>query len=180
VVVGFIGAMGGMMIALNVMFQVGLGFSPLACGLATVVIPVAAIGGSITSSMLLARIGRTTMQIGIVVMASGLVIADLVMRSASGGLTAWELAGPLAITGYAGRSLTRCGPRGGACGWRRPTAAAGRRRPSAGCCRSISVWASRADAQNRHVLEWPGPHGRSNVDATTRRVVAAAPCRQAA
>ncbi len=100
VVVGFIGAMGGMMIALNVMFQVGLGFSPLACGVATVTIPVAAIGGSITSSALLTRIGRTTMHVGIVVMAIGLVIVDLVLRSASGGVTAWELAGPLAITGY--------------------------------------------------------------------------------
>jgi EmrB/QacA subfamily drug resistance transporter len=100
VVVGFIGAMGGMMIALNVMFQVGLGFSPLACGVATVAIPVAAIGGSITSSALLARIGRGTMQIGIVTMAVGLLVVDLVMRSASGGLTAWELAGPLAIAGF--------------------------------------------------------------------------------
>jgi EmrB/QacA subfamily drug resistance transporter len=100
VVVGFIGAMGGMMIALNVMFQVGLGFSPLACGVATVAIPVAAIGGSITSSALLAKIGRGTMQIGIVTMALGLVVVDLVMRSANGGLTAWELAGPLAITGF--------------------------------------------------------------------------------
>jgi len=100
VVLGFIGAMGGMMIALNVMYQTGLGFSPLACGVATVAIPVAAIGGSITSSALLARIGRTTMQIGIVTMATGLVVVDLVMRSASGGLTAWDLAGPLAITGF--------------------------------------------------------------------------------
>ncbi len=100
VVVGFIGAMGGMMIALNVMFQVGLGFSPLACGVATVAIPVAAIGGSITSSALLARIGRGTMQIGIVTMAIGLLVVDLVMRSANGGLTAWELAAPLAIAGF--------------------------------------------------------------------------------
>ena len=100
VVVGFIGAMGGMMIALNVMFQVGLGFSPLACGVATVAIPVAAIGGSITSSALLARIGRGTMQIGIVTMAVGLLVVDVVMRSANGGLTAWELAGPLALTGF--------------------------------------------------------------------------------
>jgi EmrB/QacA subfamily drug resistance transporter len=100
VVVGFIGAMGGMMIALNVMFQTGLGFTPLACGIATVAIPVAAIAGSITSSALLARIGRTTMHIGIVTMAIGLVIADLVMRSAGGGVSAWELAGPLTITGF--------------------------------------------------------------------------------
>ena len=72
VVVGFIGAMGGMMIALNVMYQTGLGFTPLACGVATVAIPLAAIGGSITSSALLARLGRTTMHIGIAVMAVGL------------------------------------------------------------------------------------------------------------
>jgi EmrB/QacA subfamily drug resistance transporter len=100
VVVGFIGAMGGMMIALNVMYQTGLGFTPLACGIATVAIPVAAIGGSITSSALLARLGRTTMHIGIVTMAAGLLVVDLVMRSASGGVSAWELAGPLAITGF--------------------------------------------------------------------------------
>ena len=100
VVVGFIGAMGGMMIALNVMFQAGLGFTPLACGIATVAIPVAAIGGSITSSALLARIGRTTMHIGIVTMALGLVAVDLVMRSAGGGVNAWQLAAPLAMTGF--------------------------------------------------------------------------------
>ncbi len=100
VVLGFIGAMGGMMIALNVMFQTGLGFTPLACGVATVAIPVAAIGGSITSSALLARIGRTTMHIGIVTMAIGLLVVDLVMRSESGSLTAWELAAPLAVTGF--------------------------------------------------------------------------------
>jgi EmrB/QacA subfamily drug resistance transporter len=100
VVIGFIGAMGGMMIALNVMFQTGLGFTPLACAVATVTIPIAAIGGSITSSALLAKIGRTTMHIGIVTMAGGLVVADLVMRSAGGGVSAWDLAGPLAITGF--------------------------------------------------------------------------------
>ncbi|MBV9413646.1 MAG: hypothetical protein JO363_01595, partial [Solirubrobacterales bacterium] len=100
VVLGFIGAMGGMMIALNVMFQDGLGLTPLACAVATVAIPVAAIGGSITSSALLARIGRATMHTGIVVMATGLIVVDVVMRSAGGGLTAWDLAGPLAITGF--------------------------------------------------------------------------------
>jgi hypothetical protein len=33
-------------------------------------------------------------------MAMGLLVVDLVMRSASGGVTAWELAGPLAIAGF--------------------------------------------------------------------------------
>jgi MFS family permease len=100
VVVGFIGAMGGMILALNVMFQAGLGFTPLACGIATVAIPVAAIGGSITSSILLARIGRTTMHAGIAVMAIGLIAVDVVLRRAGGGVSAWQLAGPLAVTGF--------------------------------------------------------------------------------
>ena len=100
VVLGFIGAMGGMMIAINVMYQLGFGFSPLACAVATIAIPLAAIGGSITSSMLLARIGRTTMHIGIVVMGTGLIVVDLILRSATGALSAWDLAAPLAVTGY--------------------------------------------------------------------------------
>jgi MFS family permease len=100
VVLGFIGAMGGMMIALNVMYQAGLGLTPLACAMATVTIPVFAIAGSITSSLLLGRIGRATMQIGIATMALGLVVVDLVMRSAAGGLSGWDLAAPLALTGF--------------------------------------------------------------------------------
>jgi EmrB/QacA subfamily drug resistance transporter len=100
VVVCFIGAMGGMLIALNVMFQTGLGYSPLACGVATVAIPLAAIGGSITSSALLNRLGRMTMHIGVVVMALGLGVVDLVLRSVGGGITCWDLAAPLALTGF--------------------------------------------------------------------------------
>ncbi len=100
VVVGFIGAMGGMMIALNVMFQGGLGFTPLDSGVATVSVPLAAIAGSITSSALLARFGRATMHIGLITMAVGLVTCDLVMRGAGASLTAWSLVAPLALTGF--------------------------------------------------------------------------------
>ena len=99
-VVGFIGAMGGLVLALNVMFQTGLGFSPLASGVATVAVPLAAIGGSITSSVLLERLGRHTMHIGIAVMAVGLVVVDLVLGHVGGGLSAWDLAAPLALTGF--------------------------------------------------------------------------------
>jgi EmrB/QacA subfamily drug resistance transporter len=100
VVLCFIGAMGGMLLALTVMFQNGLGFSPLDSGIATVAIPLAAVGGSITSSMLLERLGRTTMHIGVIVMAAGLGAAELVLRSVGGGLSAWDLAGPLAVAGF--------------------------------------------------------------------------------
>ena len=100
VVLCFIGAMGGMMLALNVMLQSGLGDSPLACGIATLPVPLAAIGGSITSSILLERLGRTTMQIGVLVMAAGLGIGAVVLHLAGGGLSAWDLTGPLALAGF--------------------------------------------------------------------------------
>jgi EmrB/QacA subfamily drug resistance transporter len=100
VIVGFIGAMGGMMIALNVMFQTGLGYSPLASGIATAAIPVAAIGGSITSSLLLERLGRTTMHIGIVTMGIGLAIVCVVLSAAGAELGRWDLVGPLVVTGF--------------------------------------------------------------------------------
>src|SRR4051812_24171996 len=96
----FIGAMGGMILVFNVMLQAGLGFSPLECGVATIGIPVAAIFGSITSSATLERLGRTTIHIGTVTMAVGLLVADLVLRTRGGDLSAWDLAAPLAVTGF--------------------------------------------------------------------------------
>ena len=99
-VICFIGAMGGMVLVFNVMLQAGFGFSPLACGVATIAIPLAAIFGSITSSATLARLGRTTIHIGTVVMALGLIACDLVLRSRGGDLSAWDLTAPLAVTGF--------------------------------------------------------------------------------
>ena len=99
-VASFIGAMGGMVLALNVMFQAGLGFSPLACGVATCAIPLAAIGGSIASSVLVGRLGRIVLWIGLATMAGGLVICDLVLRAQGAELSAWDLAAPLAVTGF--------------------------------------------------------------------------------
>ena len=96
----FIGAMGGMILVLNVLFQAGLGFTPLDCGVATIAIPVAAIFGSITSSMTLQRLGRATIHIGTATMASGLLIADLVLRSHGSDLSAWDLAPALAVAGF--------------------------------------------------------------------------------
>ena len=40
------------------------------------------------------------MHIGVVVMALGLGVVDLVLRSAGGGVTGWDLAAPLALTGF--------------------------------------------------------------------------------
>lgn len=96
----FIGAMGGMILALNVMFQNGLGFSPLACGVATAAIPLAAIGGSIASAVLVAKLGRIVLWIGLTTMAGGLVVVDLVLRAKGADLSAWDVAAPLTLTGF--------------------------------------------------------------------------------
>ena len=99
-VVCFIGAMGGMILVFNVMLQAGLGFTPLGSGVATITIPVFAIFGSITSSVTLERLGRKTIQIGAATMALGLLVTDLVLRAQGAGLSAWEIAAPLAVTGF--------------------------------------------------------------------------------
>lgn len=96
----FIGAMAGMLLVLTVMLQAGLGFSPLGSGLATIGVPVAAIFGSITSSVTLERLGRTTIHIGTAVMAAGLLATDLVLRAQGADLSAWHLAPSLAVTGF--------------------------------------------------------------------------------
>jgi MFS family permease len=100
VALGFLGAMGGITLALNVMYQAGLGFTPLSSGLAAVPIPIFAIAGSITSSLLLAKLGRTTMHIGLAVMAAGVGIVIVVLHSAGGGLSAWDLVAPLSVVGF--------------------------------------------------------------------------------
>jgi EmrB/QacA subfamily drug resistance transporter len=99
-VVCFIGAMGGMVLVFNVMLQAGLGFSPLGSGVATIGIPVAAIFGSITSSVTLARLGRKTIQIGATVMAGGLLVTDLILRSRGAELSAWDITAPLAVARF--------------------------------------------------------------------------------
>jgi hypothetical protein len=89
-----------MVLALNVMFQTGLGFTPLACGVATSAIPLAAIAGSITSAMVVAKLGRTVLWIGIGTMALGLLTTDLVLRAQGAELSAWDVAAPLVVTGF--------------------------------------------------------------------------------
>jgi MFS family permease len=100
VALGFLGAMTGISLALNVMFQGGLGFTPLDSALSAVAIPVLAIAGSISSSILLPKLGRSTMHIGIAVMAAGIAATIWVLHTAGGGLSAWQTAGPLAVVGF--------------------------------------------------------------------------------
>ena len=100
VAMGFLGAMGGISLAFSVMYQAGLGYTPLDSALAAVAVPVLAIFGSITSSILLPRLGRTTMHIGIAVMAAGVAVTVLVLHAAGPRLDAWDTAAPLALEGY--------------------------------------------------------------------------------
>jgi len=84
---------------LNVLFQAGLGRSPLHSGIATAAAPVAAIAGTILSAALIERLGRTVLHIGLATMAAGLLATDLVLHAAGAGLTACDVTAPLALTG---------------------------------------------------------------------------------
>src|SRR6185369_10440734 len=63
-------------------------------------IPLAAIAGSITSAIVVARLGRIVLWIGIGTMAGGLLVTDAVLRAQGAELSAWDVAAPLALTGF--------------------------------------------------------------------------------
>jgi EmrB/QacA subfamily drug resistance transporter len=95
----FCSAMGGMLLTLTVLLQVGLGYSPLDASLTTAPWGVGAFAGSALAGMTMVRLGRRILHAGLVVMASGLLAAYLVVQSAGVGLAGWELAAPLLVSG---------------------------------------------------------------------------------
>ena len=95
----FCAAMGGASLALTVLLQVGLGYSPLAASLTTATWGVGAFAGSALAGMTMVRLGRRILQIGLVVMAAGLAATALVVGHAGPGLAGQDLAAPLLATG---------------------------------------------------------------------------------
>src|ERR1700730_3012367 len=95
----FCSAMGGMLLTLTVLLQVGLGYSPLHASLTTAPWGVGAFGGSALAGITMVKLGRRILHAGLVVMASGLVATYLVVQSAGVSLAGWELAAPLLVSG---------------------------------------------------------------------------------
>jgi EmrB/QacA subfamily drug resistance transporter len=95
----FSAAVGGTFLTLNVFMQVGLGYTPLQAGLASMPWALGAMIGSGLSGALMARLGRLLLHLGLAGMGTGLVILDLTLARAGTGLSAFSLIAPLLVFG---------------------------------------------------------------------------------
>jgi EmrB/QacA subfamily drug resistance transporter len=95
----FLGAMGGIVLTLGVLLQIGLGYSPIHSALATAPFALGGFVGSAAGAMLMHKVGRTIVQAGLVVMAAGLLGLWAVLEHAGAAVGHWDLAAPLLLSG---------------------------------------------------------------------------------
>jgi hypothetical protein len=95
----FLGTMGGLTLTLTVLMQLGLGFTPIHAALTTAPYALGGFAGSAAGGMLLAKLGRTILQAGLVVKGIGLVGLYLALRHAGTGIGSWDFVAPLLIAG---------------------------------------------------------------------------------
>lgn len=100
----FVGSMGGIILVLNVLLQVGLGFSPWHSALTTAPWAVGAFIGSAVSGMLMGRLGRRVLQHGLVIEAAGVAAIIMVLRVAGVHVATADLLAPM-IVGGAGMGM---------------------------------------------------------------------------
>ena len=97
----FSAAVGGTFLTLNVFMQVGLGYTPLQAGLASMPWALGAMIGSGLSGALMARLGRRLLHLGLAGMGTGLAILDATLAHAGTGMSASSL--HRAAAGFRGR-----------------------------------------------------------------------------
>ncbi len=98
----FFVAMSGLMLVINLFFQLGPGFTPLHTGLAMT--PIAAgiaVGAALSGALLGPRYGRHVLHGGLVIVVIGLGWLAWTIGGGDMGLSAWDLAPSTALTGVA-------------------------------------------------------------------------------
>ncbi len=93
----FLGTMGGLTLTLTVLLQLGLGYTPIHASLTTAPYALGGFIGSAAGGILLARLGRTILQAGLVVKAAGLVGLYVALHDSS--LGSWDFVAPLLVAG---------------------------------------------------------------------------------
>jgi len=99
VAVTFTAAMGGTMLILSLLMQLGLGFSPLRASLSTLPWALGTVVGTVLSGQLMARYGRRLLHVGLAVMATGLVSLLAVFELAGTSLDSRHFVIPTLIGG---------------------------------------------------------------------------------
>ncbi|HEY1177271.1 MAG TPA: MFS transporter [Phytomonospora sp.] len=98
--VAFTAAMGGTMLILSLLMQVGLGFTPLRASLTTLPWAIGTVVGTVVSGQLMARHGRRLLHVGLAVMAVGLAALLAVFELAGTSITSWHFVIPTLIGGF--------------------------------------------------------------------------------
>ncbi|MER5914410.1 MFS transporter [Streptomyces sp. NPDC001982] len=99
VMLSFFAIIAGLFFPFTLYLQVGLGFSPLAAGLATVPFSFGAMITSSFSAVLAIKMGRKVLSIGMVIMGIGMVALILTINHFGSGISGWDLAPALAVLG---------------------------------------------------------------------------------
>jgi EmrB/QacA subfamily drug resistance transporter len=95
----FLGAMGGIVLTLGVLLQVGLGYTPIHAALTTAPFALGGFFGSAVGGMLMHKVGRTILQVGLAVMGAGLLGLYAVMQHAGATIGSWDFVAPMLVSG---------------------------------------------------------------------------------
>lgn len=95
----FLGAMGGLMLALTALLQYGLGYSPIEASLTSAPYALGGFVGSAVGGMTMAKLGRKVLHAGLAIKASGVVTLFVVLEQAGTGVGHFHFTAPLLIAG---------------------------------------------------------------------------------
>ncbi|RFU41071.1 DHA2 family efflux MFS transporter permease subunit [Actinomadura logoneensis] len=95
----FFAGMIGFSLAYSLYLQIGLGYSPFKAGMSQIPWSLGTVFG-FPAAMALQKHGRTALQIGTLVMASGVAGLVLTLQLAGTGVSPWQLTPALVVTGF--------------------------------------------------------------------------------
>ncbi|MFE7558678.1 MFS transporter [Kitasatospora sp. NPDC057500] len=96
----FFAALSGLMLVFTLHLQLGLGWTPLHAGLSMIPLSIGVVAGAVLSGGMLApKYGRRVLHAGIAVAAAGALGLWATVERGADGLTSWQLAPALALTG---------------------------------------------------------------------------------
>jgi EmrB/QacA subfamily drug resistance transporter len=95
----FFGALGGVMLSIGILLQVGLGYSPIHAALTMTPWALGGIFGSAFGGAMMHKLGRTILQLGLALMATGLAAQVAALEIAGTGIDNWDLVVPNLVGG---------------------------------------------------------------------------------
>jgi MFS family permease len=95
----FLGAMGGLTLALTGLMQIGLGYSAIEASLTSAPYALGGFVGSAIGGMTMGRLGRTVLHAGLAIKAVGVVALYVVLEQAGAGVGHLHFTAPLLVAG---------------------------------------------------------------------------------